>query len=321
MQRIRYGFMVLAILLCSVTSAAAEVSIGIWAPPVSIGINVPLYPTLVPVPGYPVYYAPRLHGNYFFYDGMYWVFEDDDWYASYWYNGPWWFVEPYDVPVFILRIPVRYYMLPPVYFREWYANAPPRWGQHWGPEWEEQRRGWDRWQRRSVPRRAPLPLYQRQYSGERYPRQVEEQNAIRSQHYRYQPRDKAVREHFRQQLEQGAPAPAQRERRERPGRITPRQRDIQPSRPFPQGAPDGRYRQPMHRGGENFQRSAPAQPPPPRRGPAIQEQRRQPDAVQREQQAPRFKNRGKEEEPGPNRDRGPGQGPGGEEEPGRGRNY
>lgn len=208
MRRIRYGFMVLSMLLCLVTSAAAETRVG-----VSIGINLPVYPQLVPVPGYPVYYAPRLNANYFFYDGMYWVYRDDNWYASSWYNGPWWFVEPMGVPLFILRIPVRYYRQPPGYFRGWRPNAPPRWDQHWGREWEQQRSGWDRWQRSSAPTRAPLPAYQQQYSRDRYP-QGEQQYDLRSRQYRYQPRDNAVREHYQQRLEQRAPAPAQRERRE-----------------------------------------------------------------------------------------------------------
>jgi hypothetical protein len=38
---------------------------------ISVGLNVPAYPQLVVVPGYPVYYAPRVDGNLFFYDGMY----------------------------------------------------------------------------------------------------------------------------------------------------------------------------------------------------------------------------------------------------------
>src|SRR5690348_5230862 len=56
---------------------------------VSIGINVPAYPSLVRVPNYPVYYAPSLQANYFFYDGLYWVYGADGiWYESPWYNGP-----------------------------------------------------------------------------------------------------------------------------------------------------------------------------------------------------------------------------------------
>lgn len=303
MQKIRYGFIGLAMLLCSVTSAAAQVSIGIGTPHLSIGINLPLYPELVPVPGYPVYYAPRLNANYFFYDGMYWVYQDDNWYASSWYNGPWGFVEPYYVPLFILRVPVRYYRQPPVYFRGWRANAPPRWGHHWGPEWEQQRRGWDQWQRSSAPKRAPLPAYQRQYSGERYP-QVEEQHTLHSQQYRYQPREKAVREHFQQQqqLEQRAPAPAQREREEDSRRTAPRQQDDQ----------DGARSQPQPRGDEGFQRSAPGQSPPQPRGPASHEQRQQPDAAQREQKAPRSQDQEREDDR-QRKDR--------DEERGRGRNY
>ncbi|MCX5876912.1 MAG: hypothetical protein NT087_11590 [Deltaproteobacteria bacterium] len=316
MQRIRYGFIVLTMLLCLATSAAAEVSIGIGFPHVSIGINLPMYPELVPVPGYPVYYAPRLHANYFFYDGMYWVYEDDNWYASSWYNGPWGYVEPYYVPLFILRIPVGYYRQPPMYFRGWRSNTPPRWANHWGPEWEQQRRGWDRWQRSSAPARAPLPVYQRKYSGERYP-QVEQQPALHSQKYRYQPRETVIREHFQQQLEHRAPAPDQRERQDEPRRTNPRQQETQ------QGSPEGTRSQPQHRGDENSQRSAPSQNPPQQREPTSYDQRQQPDAAQREQTAPRShdqeqKAQDREDEQEPNR--GHGQRQNRDEERGRGRN-
>jgi hypothetical protein len=113
MLKIRNALIVLGMLMSPAASAAAQVSIGIGVPHVSIGINLPAYPQLVVVPGYPVYYAPRMQANYFFYDGMYWVFQGDNWYASSWYNGPWWFVEPYAVPVYVLRVPVRYYRQPP----------------------------------------------------------------------------------------------------------------------------------------------------------------------------------------------------------------
>jgi len=192
MKKIRSGLVVLSLLLCSVNFAGAQLSIGIGLPNLSIGINLPLYPELTPVPGYPVYYAPQVDGNYFFYDGMYWIFQNDNWYASAWYNGPWSFVEPTVVPVFVLRIPVRYYRQPPVYFRGWHSNAPPRWDEHWGNDWHQHRRGWDKWNRGSVPARAPRPVYQKHYSGDRYPHQVEQQRVVRSKQYRYQPRDKAV---------------------------------------------------------------------------------------------------------------------------------
>ena len=168
MQKIRYGLIAL-LLLCSVSAAEAQISIGIGLPNVSIGINLPLFPELVPVPGYPVYYAPRVDANYFFFDGMYWVYFDDNWYASSWYNGPWGLVDPEIVPLFILRIPVYYYRQPPMYFRGWQSNAPPRWGQHWGQGWEQHRRGWDRWGSRlcSGARTAsslPTAVFRRQVS-------------------------------------------------------------------------------------------------------------------------------------------------------------
>jgi hypothetical protein len=226
MKKIRNVVIIMWMLVCTVISAEAGVSIGIGLPGVSIGINLPLLPELVPVPGYPVYYAPRLDANYFFYDGMYWVYQDDNWYASSWYNGPWGPVQPEVVPLFILRIPVSYYRQPPAYFRGWQSNAPPRWGQHWGRGWEQQRRGWDRWERRSVPSRAPLPAYQRKYTGDRYPRQVEQQHSLRSKQYRYQPRDRAVREHFKQ-VQHRAPAPAQRQQHEQRQQVEQRQQNEQ----------------------------------------------------------------------------------------------
>jgi len=223
MKKIRYVLIVMWMLVCSAMSAEAQISIGIGLPTVSIGINLPVYPELVLVPGYPVYYAPQMNANYFFYDGMYWVYQDDNWYASSWYNGPWGIVEPYYVPLFILRIPVSYYRQPPVYFRGWQSNAPPRWGQHWGRDWEQRRSGWNRWNRGSAPAPAPLPVYQRQYSGDRYPK-VEQQRTIRTQQYRYQPRDKVIQQHFKQ-VEQKATAPAQRGRQEALPARSPGQND------------------------------------------------------------------------------------------------
>ncbi len=198
----RYILMALMALVYSVSPAAAQVSIGIGLPSVSIGINVPSLPTLVAVPGYPVYYAPRLETNLFFYDGLYWVYQGDKWYASSWYNGPWGLVGPEIVPVFLLRVPVRYYRHPPAVWRGWRADAPPHWGEHWGPAWEQQHPGWEKWDRRSAPRPAPLPVYQRQYSGKQYP-VVAQQRVLHSQHYRYQPRDPWVRQQYQQYGPQG----------------------------------------------------------------------------------------------------------------------
>ena len=195
----RSGLAVPFVLLCLAGPAGAQVSVGIEVPGVSIGINLPLYPRLVRVPGYPVYYAPRLNSNYFFYDGMYWVYQGDNWYESTWYNGPWAMVTPEYVPVYVLRVPVRYYRQPPMYFQGWQANAAPRWGDHWGRDWSQRHNGWDHWNHRSAPAPAPLPVYQKQFSGTHYP-QAGQQQAIHARNYHYQHHDPVV-----QQLHPAAP--------------------------------------------------------------------------------------------------------------------
>ncbi len=209
-------FIVLAMALGLVTSANAQISVGIGIREsnVSIGINFSSYPRFVRVPGYPVYYAPRANTNYFFYDGLYWVLEGDNWYASSWYDGPWDLIDPYYVPEFLLRVPVRYYRRPPVYFRGWRADAPPRWDEHWGRDWNARRSGWDQWDRRSAPRPAPLPSYQGPYSGNRYPRAPEQQSAIRSKQYRYQPREPVTRQYWQQQQTQRSQSEPQTKERE-----------------------------------------------------------------------------------------------------------
>ena len=155
---------------------------------VELGIHLSSYPDLVLIPGMPVYYDPRIIANYFFYEGAFWVFEDDDWYQSDWYNGPWARVPRDEVPVFLLRIPVRYFHRPPLYFRPWALEMPPRWALRWGREWEHRHRGWDRWDRRlPPPPPAPLPFYQQDFPRERYPYAPEMQRRLHERHYRYRP--------------------------------------------------------------------------------------------------------------------------------------
>lgn len=223
--------LLLALLLLGPASLAqAQVSVDIGMPNINIGFNIGSYPQLVLVPGSPVYYAPRQTANFFFYDGLYWVYRDDTWYSSGWYNGPWEFVAPQYVPLYVLRVPVRYYRQPPQYFRGWRADAPPRWGQHWGRNWEAQRSGWNKWDRRSVPAAAPLPTYQRHYRGNDYPRAPEQQHSIRTENYRYQPRESVSREYEEKRRRSDYARPEQR--REAPEVRPPqRQQTAAPSQP------------------------------------------------------------------------------------------
>ena len=304
-RTMRYLLVALSMLLCSALPAQAQVSVEFGFPGVSIGINVPAYPRLVRVPGYPVYYDPRADTNYFFYDGLYWVYQADNWYTSSWYNGPWELVEPYDVPVFLLRVPVRYYRHPPSYFHGWRADAPPRWGEHWGGDWENRRRGWDQWDRRRAPAAAPLPSYQRQYSGDRYPRAPEQQVTIRARNYRYQPRETVTQQLFQRQVQpqvapggsraepprqapapQRSPAPQQRVQpsppRQEPQSIQPR--PAQQAQP-PQSVQQAQPRPPV----QQVQPRPPVQQAQPRQ-PVQQAQPKQPPVqAQRAQTAPQGK--------------------------------
>jgi hypothetical protein len=183
---------------------AESSDVEVDSPGVDLDIDVPEYPEMAPVPDYPVYYAPQVNSNYFFYDGLYWVYWEDNWYMSSWYKGPWQLVAPVEVPLFVLRVPLRYYRRPPVYFHGWREDAPPRWGLHWGREWEERRHGWDRWDHSRVPHAAPLPVYQRSYSGDRYPHAAQQRHSIRTEHYRYQPHETITQQHFQQQHNTGS---------------------------------------------------------------------------------------------------------------------
>ena len=243
------------------TAAFAQIrfGVGIALPGVRIGVNIPAYPDLVPVPGYPVYYAPQLDVNLFFYDGLYWLFTDDEWYSSSWYNGPWYLVPPQQVPDFILRIPVGFYRHPPLFFRYWNRNAPPRWGEHWGPRWRRNRPGWDRWNRRAGPPRAPLPRYQRDFRGGRYPN-PNEQRTLQDRYYRFPQRTPQGRPPREQQRYQQQPQQRYREQQRR--NQPPPQQRYQEQQRRNQPPPQQRYQEQQRRN----------QPPPQRKE---QQQRRE----------------------------------------------
>lgn len=215
-------------------SAHAQISVGVQLEGVSIGINVPVYPTMARVPGYPVYYDPRGDSNYFFYDGLYWVYRDDVWYESAWYNGPWRARDAIYVPNYVLQVPVRYYRRPPTYFRGWRGNAAPHWDEHWGRDWQRGRPDWNRKDRGPMPARAPLPTYQRDYRGDRYPQEHDRQRTLHDENYRYRPRE----------VSSPPPPRAQQAPQRDPRQSAPEQRPQRPAAPEQraphQNAPDQR---------------------------------------------------------------------------------
>jgi hypothetical protein len=175
----------LLLTLCPVAPAMAAVDLN---------LNLGAVPQMVAIPSSPVYYAPGLSTNYFFYDGLYWDFDGTDWYDSSWYNGPWELVDPLQVPSYVLQVPVSYYTAPPVFFGGWARNAAPHWKEHWGADWDHSRGGWQHSADGPFPR-APLPRYQRQYSGNRYP-QGDQMYALHDQQYQYYPREPMVQQHY-----------------------------------------------------------------------------------------------------------------------------
>lgn len=197
-------------LLIVLAMAVFTSSPALAAMTVNIGINVPVYPNLQRIPGYPVYYAPGLHANYFFYDGLYWVYVPEGWYVSPWYDGPWDFVPIDNVPLFVLRVPVRYYGYPPERFRHWVRNEPPRWNAVWGSDWARRHRDWQRWNRSAAPAPAPLPHYQQRYTQSNYPNEVQRRELVQ-QHYRHAPRDAQVRPQWRAHVGETASPPLARQ--------------------------------------------------------------------------------------------------------------
>ena len=286
----RVGILAASALLGLSAPVMAQVSVG-------IGIGLPSVRLGIRLGGYPVYYASGLDSNFFFYDGLYWVLSDDGWYSSSWYDGPWDFVDPAFVPLYILRVPVRYYRRPPTYFRGWDQAGPPRWGDHFGRDWEQRRSGWDRWNRAAVPARAPLPAYQREYTGGRYPR-PEQQRDLQNRNYRYQPHEPVPQAQTRPQVKQPEP---QRAAPPEPSRQQPAQRQKQeqrpqaqqrPAQPDPQPAREQRQQPQQRQQPEQRQQPQPRQQPEQRQPP---EQRQRPEQRQQQEQKQRPEARAPQE--------------------------
>lgn len=183
------GLIGISLAMFAMLPARADVSMGITMPDVLIGITLPVYPKLQRIPGYPVYFAPQTPANYFFYDGLYWVYEDENWFSSNWYNGPWHSIDAGLLPLTLLRVPVRYYRKPPNYFQGWKLNEAPRWhersNEHWNQGLLQGQSARPDPRTDHAGRPAPLPNYQRHYQGTRYP-DAERQQELHGKNYGYQ---------------------------------------------------------------------------------------------------------------------------------------
>jgi hypothetical protein len=102
----------LVLIAFAATPVRAEVHVGI-----NIGVPAWTYvepPHVVVVPGIPtVHYAPDVAVNFFTYGGRYYTYDEGHWFVAYDDHGPWSYVERSYVPAPVLRVPTRYYRVPP----------------------------------------------------------------------------------------------------------------------------------------------------------------------------------------------------------------
>ena len=166
---LRTGLLALGLVIGSVTPATAQVSIGIGLPGVSIGINLPVYPQLVRGAGLPGLLRAASEFELLLLRRHVLGLPGDNWYASSWYNGPWGLVA---------RRPCR---CSSCASRCATTGARRRTSTDGGPTRRRVGASTGATTGSSIEadgtsgiatprrRRAPLPTYQRQYSGNRYP--------------------------------------------------------------------------------------------------------------------------------------------------------
>ena len=86
-------------------------------------------------------------------------------------------------------------------------NAPPRWGQHWGHEWEQQQKRLGQMESKicsgaSSAACVPAAIFRGSLSASGAAAE-----RCTAQNYRYQPRDAVVQQHYQEQAVTRAPAP------------------------------------------------------------------------------------------------------------------
>ena len=195
----RKSLLVVCVLLCSITSAGAQVSVGIGLPGVSIGINLPVYPQLVRSPATRSTTRRRSIRTISSTTACTGSTSGTTGTRVPGTTGPgdWWHRRRCRCTSCAFPCAITDNL--PCTFAAG-SRMRRRAGASTGamPGNSVGRDGTTGTAARVPP--APLPAYQRQYSGNRYPR-VEQQQVLQSQHYRYQPQDAVVQQHYQEQRE------------------------------------------------------------------------------------------------------------------------
>ncbi|MDO9124093.1 MAG: hypothetical protein Q7V12_06690 [Deltaproteobacteria bacterium] len=91
-----------------------DVHIGIGVPiPPPPPVVIPAPPSVILIPGTPVYYAPDCGVEIFFYAGNWWRKHNGYWFRATYYNGPWVYVAPPQIPAVLVKLPPDYHKIPP----------------------------------------------------------------------------------------------------------------------------------------------------------------------------------------------------------------
>ncbi len=129
-----YVMTALAALPAEAGNVSIGINIGTPPPPPPPPIVVAAPPELVLVPGTAVYYSPGVSVNYFVYGGRHFTFHDGSWFVAASHNGPWTFIAVEQVPPQLLRVPARYYKIPPGHAKKHDGGPPPWAGKGRGPK-------------------------------------------------------------------------------------------------------------------------------------------------------------------------------------------
>jgi hypothetical protein len=85
-------------------AAVEDEPIGKVLPPVKLHGPHPV----VMIPGTYVYRIPEIDVSILFYEGYWYRPCDGNWFWAESNNGPWWYIEPFEVPMALIRLPPEY---------------------------------------------------------------------------------------------------------------------------------------------------------------------------------------------------------------------